>query len=77
MLLAVSMVIKRTVHVQVLEFFTENKFEISKTMYFIALWLIAYNNKYGKNFLPLIFTKKELLLQILVLSLSEDLLPAF
>ena len=46
-------------------------------MYFIELWLIAYNNKYGKNDLLLIFTNKELLLQILVLSLSEDLLPAF
>ena len=55
----------------------ENNFEISKIMYFIALWLIAYNNKYGKNVLLLIFTNKELLLQILVLSLSEDLLPAF
>ena len=76
MLLAVSTVIKRTVHAQVIEFFTENNFEISKIMYFIALWLIAYNNKYGKNVL-LIFTNKELLLQILVLSLSEDLLPAF
>ena len=79
MLLAVSTVIKRTVHAQVVEFFTENNFEISKIMYFIALWLIAYtgNNKYGKNVLLLIFTNKELLLQILVLSLSEDLLPAF
>ena len=77
MLLAVSTVIKRTVHAQVIEFFTENNFEISKIMYFIALWLIAYNNKYGENVLLLIFTNKELLLQILVLSLSEDLLPAF
>ena len=77
MLLAVSTVIKRTVHAQVIEYFTENNFEISKIMYFIALWLIAYNNKYGKNVLLLIFTNKELLLQILVLSLSEDLLPAF
>ena len=27
-------------------------------MYFIAPWLIAYNNKYGKNVLVLIFTEK-------------------
>ena len=45
---AVSKVIKRIGHTQVLEFFTENNFEISKII----------NNKYGENVLVLIFTEK-------------------